>query len=87
MSLEKFGNRAEDRGQEPPIVTLARVDENVKFLKSGAEAVRIQLYEHEKKDNEYQQKTDAKINSVNKSIWYAGGVVSVIIFVINWFHK
>lgn len=84
---KEWGRRMEDKGQEPPQVVLARIDENIKFLKSGAEAVRLQLYEHEKKDDSKFKEQENKLEIILRSIWMVSGGAAVVMFIINWFHK
>lgn len=81
-----FGKRSTDHGKEDPMVTLARIDENIKFLKVGAETTRIQLHEHQKDDSE-------KFTEIGKKLWeharyiYMGlGIVGVVEVIIG-FHK
>lgn len=82
--MENFGRRAADNGQEAPVVTLARIDENIKFLKVGAEVVRIQLANHERQD-------EIKFNDINKTIWRASGLIAgafgVVVFISGLIFK
>jgi hypothetical protein len=84
MVWDGMYKRASDAGKESPDVLLARIDENIKFLKSGAEVVRIQLNTHEIND-------EKKFDDINKSIWRASGIVTgavaVIVFLVNIFIK
>ena len=84
---ENFGRRSDDRGKEDPMVTLARIDENIKFLKFGAEAVRIQLHEHEIDDNKKFKDVTNEFNGIKRSIWIAAGGLSVIVFLVNIIFK
>lgn len=85
MPWDGMRKRSDDRGQDSPDVILARVDENIKFLKSGAETVRLQLFEHEKKDEKKFDDIATKLTGINKSIWFVSGGGAVIVFIINLF--
>lgn len=84
MSWDGIRRRASDSGVEAPEVTLGRIDENIKFLKTGAEVVRVQLANHEKEDV-------VKFDQINKTIWRASGIAcgasAVFLFIINTLSK
>lgn len=67
--------------------TLARIDENVQFLKSGAEITRVQLHEHEQKDEVKFKDIGNKIDSINRTVWSASGIFAAVIFFIKIFTK
>lgn len=87
MAWDGIHRRAMDNEKESPETILARVDENIKFLKSGAEAVRIQLYEHEKQDIVKFKESDDKQNTILKNIYFASGGLAVVVFILNSLHK
>ena len=71
-----FDKRADDNGKESVYVTLARIDENIKTIKDGAAIVRNDFEQHKINDtNEF--------NNIHKTIWFASGIVSAVVFVIN----
>ena len=83
MPWDGIRRRSDDGNYEAPEVVLARVDENIKFLKSGAEAVKIQLAEHEKKDNVKFDAIDAKQDKTNNIVIWASGAVSVLVLILD----
>lgn len=87
MTWDGMRKRSSDNSKEEPEVILARVDENIKFLKSGAELVRIQLDTHEKKDDVKFKEIDEKQNNILKNIYFASGGLAVIVFFLNLIHK
>lgn len=87
MPWDGIRKRSSDSGKEPPEVILARVDENIKFLKAGAEAVRIQLNEHEKDDNKKFHDLTNKQDKTNAVVIWASGGLAVAIFFINLLFK
>lgn len=87
MAWDGIYRRMQDQGKEPPEALLARMDENIKFLKAGAESVRIQLHEHEKKDDTTFKELNKKQDVTNRIVLMASGGVCVAVFFINLFLK
>ena len=79
--------RADDMGKETPEVTLARIDENVQFLKAGAEVVRVQLDRHERDDDVKFKDLWKNVDGVKRNVWVASGAVGMLIFIIHFFQR
>ena len=87
MTWDGIKKRTSDGDGEDPSVTLARIDENIKFMKAGAEVVRIELAEHKRDDTSAFKSHDEKLEKVNRTLWMASGGVCVIVFILNFFHR
>ena len=85
--IGKWGRRMEDHGHENPQVVLARIDENIKFLKHGAEAVRVQLNEHEKQDDDKFKELANKQEKTNGLVLMASGGLAVIVAILDFVFK
>ena len=84
--MNDFGRRVEDEGHESPMATLARIDENIKFLKTGALEVRERLERHEVEDDKKFKVVFDKLWEHARVIYIGLGIVGVVEVIMN-LHK
>ena len=81
-------NDLDSDGKITTAVFLARIDERVNTLIENALEVKKDLGEYRNNLDEHKKDDDRRFLVINKTIWGAGGALTVIIFVLDIvFHK